>query len=118
MQTGPTLSTARRATVAVAHALLVVIYHILLWQKPYEELGAAYVDLQDRTKNAQRLVKRLNRLGYDVVVTPRAASSASVVPVPGTVTWSGPVSSTRVSARSSRRMPPRSGCGGGPSCSV
>jgi transposase len=67
----------KRATVAVAHALLVVIYQILLWQKPYEELGAAYVDLQDRTRNAQRLVKRLNRLGYDVVVTPRPAATAA-----------------------------------------
>src|SRR5439155_267278 len=47
-----------------------------------------------------------------------AASSASVAAPPGTVTRSGPVSSTWVSARSSRRMPPPGLCGGDPSCSV
>jgi transposase len=67
----------RRATVAVAHALLVVIYHVLKWQRPYEELGAGYFDLQDREGNAQRLVKRLNRMGYDAVLTPRPTAAAA-----------------------------------------
>jgi transposase len=65
----------KRATVAVAHALLVVIYHILLWQQPYEELGAGYLDMQNRETNAERLVKRLNRMGYEVVITPRSAAA-------------------------------------------
>ena len=53
---------------AVAHALLVVIYHILLWQQPYEELGANYFDLRKREDTAQRLIKRLTRMGYAVTL--------------------------------------------------
>src|SRR5207249_11887628 len=52
----------KRATVAVAHALLVVIYHVLLWQEPYQELGADYSDERDRERNARRLRQRLERL--------------------------------------------------------
>jgi transposase len=67
----------KRAAVAVGHALLVVIYHVLLWQKPYEELGSGYFDLQDRERNAQRLVQRLDRMGYDAVITPRPTAAAA-----------------------------------------
>ena len=58
----------KRAVVAVAHALLVVIYHLLLWQKPYAELGADYFDQLDRERTANRLVKRLERIGYQVTI--------------------------------------------------
>src|SRR5712692_12050299 len=54
----------KRAIVAVAHALLVVIYHVLLRQQPYEELGARYLDERHPEKSAQRLVRRLRELGY------------------------------------------------------
>jgi transposase len=67
----------KRAIVAVARALLVVIYHVLRWQKPYEELGAGYLDMQNRETNAQRLVKRLNRMGFDVVITPQPTAAAA-----------------------------------------
>jgi transposase len=58
----------KRAIVAVAHAMLVVIYHVLLWQQPYEELGAGYFDLRKREDTAQRLVKRLTHMGYAVTL--------------------------------------------------
>jgi transposase len=66
----------KRATVAVAHALLVVIYHVLLWQRPYEELGAGYFDLHKREDTAQRLLKRLTRMGYEITL--RASPPAAV----------------------------------------
>jgi transposase len=67
----------KRATVAVAHALLVVIYHILKWQQPYEELGANYFDLQHRENTAQRLLTRLTRMGYEVTIQARPAAAAA-----------------------------------------
>jgi transposase len=67
----------KRATVAVARALLEVIYHMLLWQKPYEELGDDYFDQRDRGRNAQRLVDRLTRMGYEVAITARPNAVAA-----------------------------------------
>jgi len=67
----------KRATVAVAHALLGVIYHLLLWQEPYQELGEGYYDTRDRGRAAQRLVERLTRMGYEVTITASPASAAA-----------------------------------------
>jgi transposase len=59
----------KRAIVAVAHALLVVIYHVLLRQEPYQELGAHYLDTQQPERTAHRLVGRLEKRGYQVTIT-------------------------------------------------
>jgi transposase len=67
----------KRATVAVAHALLVVIYHLLLWQEPYQELGDSYYDTRDRGRAAKRLVERLTRMGYEVTITASPAAAAA-----------------------------------------
>jgi transposase len=56
----------RRAVMAVAHSILVIIYHVLREKKPYEELGADYFDRLD-TEHVQRYyVRRLEQLGYSV----------------------------------------------------
>lgn len=67
----------KRATVAVARALLEVIYHMLLWQKPYDDLGEDYFDQRDRSRNAQRLVERLTRMGYEVAIIARPTALAT-----------------------------------------
>jgi len=56
----------KRALVAVAHSLLVVIYALLTRGSSYTDLGAAYFDQRDRHHTSQRLVARLERLGYHV----------------------------------------------------
>jgi transposase len=66
----------KRAIVAVAHALLVVIYHVLLRQQPYEEWGARYLDARQPEKSAQRLVRRLQELGYQVTLEARELTAA------------------------------------------
>ncbi len=64
-----------RAAVAVAHSLLTVIYHLLKNpEDEYQDLGVAYFDQRNPTRQAQHLVKRLENLGYDVALTPRAAA--------------------------------------------
>jgi transposase len=58
----------KRAIVAVAHALLGVIYHVLLRQEAYEDLGAEYFEQRHRPSVANRLVRHLEALGYQVTL--------------------------------------------------
>ena len=60
----------KKATIAVGHTLLVIIYHILSEDKDYEELGGNYFDEWDRQAVQKRLVRRLEKLGYEVKVEP------------------------------------------------
>jgi transposase len=60
----------KRAVVAVAHTILVIIYHVLTRREPYRELGVAYFDQRERHHVQRRLVQRLERLGYTVSVQP------------------------------------------------
>jgi transposase len=62
-----------RAAVAVAHKILVMAYHILRDGTLHEELGADYLDSLDKRRVCNRLVRRLNAMGFDVTITPKAA---------------------------------------------
>lgn len=65
----------KKAIMAVSHSILVIAYHIIKRQEPYHDLGADYFDKQHPEATARRLLKRLERLGYEVSVnsTPVAA---------------------------------------------
>jgi len=67
----------KRATMAVAHSILVIAYHVIQRQEPYRELGVQYFDQQRPEATAKRLVKRLETLGYQVSVQPQEASAAA-----------------------------------------
>jgi len=56
--------------IAVGHSILVIIYHMLQQQKSYEELGGNYFDERERQATEKRLVRRLEKLGYQVVLEP------------------------------------------------
>jgi transposase len=56
----------KRAIMAVAHSILVIVYHLIERNEPYHDLGGDYFDKQRPEATAQRLMKRLQRLGYDV----------------------------------------------------
>jgi transposase len=62
----------KRALIALGHTILVIIYHILTRHESYRELGANYFDELDRQRVEQRLVRRLERLGYTVNLQPAA----------------------------------------------
>jgi transposase len=62
----------KRALIAVGHTILVIIYHILSQQKSYEDLGSNYFDERDRQHTEKRLVRRLEKLGYQVQLQPVA----------------------------------------------
>ncbi|HEV2459920.1 MAG TPA: IS110 family transposase, partial [Ktedonobacterales bacterium] len=55
---------AKRAAVAVAHTLLVMVYALLTKQQTYQELGGQYFAARDRQAVQRRLVHRLEALGY------------------------------------------------------
>jgi len=59
---------AKRAIVAVAHALLVIIYHMLRDGTDYQDLGRDYHDERSREAIARRLSRRLNALGYRITI--------------------------------------------------
>ena len=58
-----------RAIMALAHRLLVIIYHVLADQSEYREPGADFYERKHRDKLARRFVERLKKLGYQVSVT-------------------------------------------------
>jgi transposase len=59
----------KRAILAVAHSLLVTIYHMIRDNKPYHDLGPEYLDKLDSERLERRAVQRLEQLGYDVALT-------------------------------------------------
>ena len=62
----------KKAVVAVAHTILVIVYHMLKHGVPYHELGAAYLDQRERERATRRHVKQLERLGHHVILEPAA----------------------------------------------
>jgi transposase len=52
-----------KAVVAVAHSVLVIIYHLLRDQRPYADLGADYFDRLDTARLERHHVRRLEQLG-------------------------------------------------------
>ena len=63
----------KRATVAVAHKILVAIYHMFSQRVCYNELGDAYLDHLNKHHLTRNLVHRLERLGYTVTIEQKAA---------------------------------------------
>ena len=67
-----------KALLALAHSLLVVVYHVLRTKRPYKELGADYFDKLDADRLQRHHVRRLEHLGYDVTLTKRDAEQTPV----------------------------------------
>ena len=62
-----------RAIMAIAHKILVAAYHMLDRGVDYNDLGETYLDSLDHKRIRRTLVQRLERLGYEVDLKPRAA---------------------------------------------
>lgn len=65
----------KRAGMAVAHSILVIIYHLLQDGVPYEEHGDTFLEERDRQLLEKRLVLQLERLGHHVTLQPVAQAS-------------------------------------------
>lgn len=53
-----------RATIAVAHSMLIAIYHMLKNAVPFRDLSSAYYDQFNREKKVNACLKRLIQLGW------------------------------------------------------
>ena len=58
----------RRAAVAVAHSMLIAIYHLIKDGTIYQDLGPHHFDELDRKRITHRAVRRLQALGYTVTL--------------------------------------------------
>lgn len=61
----------RQAIVATAHKILIVAFEILRQGTVYRELGGDHFDQLHPERARNRLLRRLERLGWDVSITPR-----------------------------------------------
>jgi transposase len=64
----------KRALVAVAHSLLVIVYHVIKYRVDYQDLGADYFLRLEPERLRRYLVKRLEQLGYEVELVPTQAA--------------------------------------------
>ena len=63
----------KKAAVAVGHTILEVAYHLLTRGEFYQERGYDWADERALSNKQRALVRRLETLGYEVTLTPRAA---------------------------------------------
>lgn len=61
-----------KAIVAIARQILVLVFHVLSCDRPYEDLGANFYDRRDPERTALRYSKRLAALGFLVTLTKKS----------------------------------------------
>lgn len=62
-----------RALMAVAHSLLITVYHVLKNHEEYADLGQDYFDRQGSEHLQRYLISRLEALGNTVILQPRTS---------------------------------------------
>lgn len=58
----------KRAYVAIAHSILIAIYHVLKDNVPFRDLGAGYYNQFNRERKINAYLKKLKALGWDAPV--------------------------------------------------
>ena len=58
----------KRAYVAVAHSMLIAIYHILSTGEMYKDLGSNYYNQFNKERKASTMLRKLKELGYEVTI--------------------------------------------------
>ncbi|MBM4440143.1 MAG: IS110 family transposase [Candidatus Rokubacteria bacterium] len=64
---------AKKAVVAVQHAILVALWHILKKRVPHRDLGPDHFDRRNTDRLRRHHIRRLERLGYNVVLVDKVA---------------------------------------------
>lgn len=65
----------QKAIIAVAHSLLVIIYHMLRDQQPYRDLGATFFEEREKERVVKSALRRLQGLGYTVTLRTQEVSA-------------------------------------------
>jgi transposase len=63
----------KKAIVAVQHAMVVALWHMLKYRVPHHDLGADYFDRRSTERTRRHHVRRLEHLGYEVALVERPA---------------------------------------------
>jgi transposase len=63
----------KKAIVAVQHAMLIALWHMLKHRVPHQDLGADYFDRRNTGRIRRHHVRRLEQLGYQVLLVEPAA---------------------------------------------
>src|SRR5438093_2986481 len=63
----------KKAIVAVQHSMVVALWHMLKHRVRHHDLGADYFDRRNTERTRRHHVRRLERLGYDVVLVEKVA---------------------------------------------
>jgi transposase len=66
----------KKAIVALAHKILVIVYRLLKTGEVYQERGVAALDEHQKDRLLQRLQRRIAQLGYSVSLEPMDAVAA------------------------------------------
>ena len=70
----------QRALLAVAHSMIVAGFYLFRYEVPFKDLGADFFDRRNREHAARRAVKRLNGLGFEVILKERPPEGAPSSP--------------------------------------
>jgi transposase len=62
----------KKAIVAVAHTVIVAVWHVLANDRAYHDLGSDWYDAWDPKARTQSLIRQLEALGHHVVLQPAA----------------------------------------------
>jgi transposase len=67
-------ATKKKAIIVVAHALMIIIWHVMATGTPYDELGEDYFTTRmEPEREIRRLVAKLEALGHAVTLEPATA---------------------------------------------
>lgn len=58
----------KRALIAIAHSMVLAIYHILKDLQPFKDIGSEYFITMNEEKIIKRNIKSIENLGYEVVL--------------------------------------------------
>ena len=58
---------------AIAHRLLVIVYHLLTRKEDYKELGFQHFEKEKAEQKKKQAVKELEKLGFQVTIEPQPA---------------------------------------------
>jgi hypothetical protein len=64
----------KKAAMAVAHKILIAVFHMLQRGVSFADLGGDYLDRVNKHSTAKRLARRLTTLGYNVMLRLKATA--------------------------------------------
>ena len=60
----------KKAIVVIAHKMLIACYQMLKYEIEYEDLGASYLEKNNKSKLIKHYTKKLTSLGFTVKLGP------------------------------------------------